>query len=251
MTTEPTDDSSLARPSAVHLSLPSAAPRARDSPSLPKKKDQYFYRDEASSTTVGPYDLSTLHLWWSYGLIPDSLQISEGQSSSSMPVGDLLRAKGLAHQPLEDRNEWFLWADQRNPFHAMTARLANRFASRHQKATAPALSIVSQAHPLTRTRFTEFDDFLEQLPPIPLDIKLLRLNEFAEPFALWIWRTLANLNAPVSPDEVKALLLEADPDRARAFFLRHMRVEKDALFVFGHYNQWRLFIPVFDVREEQ
>jgi hypothetical protein len=239
---------SPSRPGPVHMSLTTSSSRQRDSPALPRKKDQYSYRDD-SGANCGPFDLPTLHLWWSYGLIPDNLQISEGSSSTTVSLSDVLRLKGLDHQPIEDRNEWFLWTDQRNPFHSLTARLTKSFQTRHQKNSLNLLSLVSPT--ITLNRYQEFEEFLETGPVIADEIKQLNLNSFAEPFAMWIWKMLLELNAKVSPLEVRALLLETDPDRARAFFLFHLTPEAHALRVFSIYNQWRLFIPIFVVGEEQ
>jgi hypothetical protein len=231
------------------MSLTTTSSRPRDSPSLTKKKDQYHYRDE-SGTNCGPFDLATLHLWWSYGLIPDNLQISEGPSSATVALSDLLRLKGLDHQPVDDRNDWFLWTDQRNPFHALNARLTKCFVTRHQKNNVNLLSLVSPTHQITLNRYQEFEEFLETSPVIADEIKQLNLNSFAEPFAMWIWRMLLELNARVTPQEVKRLVLETEPDRAKHFFLQILSPEKEALRVFSYYNQWRLFIPIFVVGEE-
>jgi hypothetical protein len=229
------------------MNLPAPQPR-RDIPSLSKKKDSYHYRDEAGAF-VGPFELSTLHLWWSYGLISESLLIHEGQSQAAAPLGEVLRAKGLYQQPVDDRNEWFLWTDPKNPFHTLTNRLNKGFQSRHQKNDFKLLSIVSQSHQINH--FPEFEDFIEQCPAISDEIKELHLNHFAEPFAMWTFKTLTDLKCQVSPQDVKALLLETDPERAKGFFLHHLRLEREALRVYGIYNQWRLFIPVFAVNDTQ
>jgi hypothetical protein len=109
---------------------------------------------------------------------------------------------------------------------------------------------VSPTHQITLNRYQEFEEFLETSPQIADEIKQLNLNSFAEPFAMWIWKLLDDLSVRVAPQEVKGLLLETEPDRAKAFFLTRLNPEKEALRVFSYYNQWRLFIPIFVVGEE-
>jgi hypothetical protein len=209
-----------------------------------RKKEVYSYRDDFSLMT-GPFDIATLHLWNTYGLIPDALPLYDGNSQIPTPLCDVLKAKGLFGQPPEDKNEWFLWTEAKTPFHALNARLNKCFLSRHQKSELKLLSIVSQTHQITLNNFQEFEDFLEHNSAVSDVIKALGLNSFAEPFVMWIFKTLTDFNCEVTPEDIRNLVLESDSGAVREFFMREIANEKDALKIFASYNQWRSFVPIY------
>ncbi|OHT07914.1 hypothetical protein TRFO_05024 [Tritrichomonas foetus] len=226
----------------LHLA-PSAA---RRDTTIQKKKEVFHYRDD-SNLMAGPFELSTLQLWAVNGLIPKNLLIYDGASPNPTPLCDLLASKGVPDLNPSEQNEWFLWTDSKTPFHSLNTRLNKYFTSRHQITDFKLLSIVSQTHQITLNSIQEFEDFLEQMNEISPDIKDLNLNSFAEPFAMWTYKTLADLDCKVPAGDVKQLLLESDPDRVKEFFMKNIPQEKDALKLFNAYNQWRMFIPVFEV----
>jgi hypothetical protein len=248
MSAEPSDphsDLSAGRPGAGHHGHGS---RPRD-PAGITKKNQYSYRDEQTQCLCGPYELATLHFWWRYGLLPDSLQVQEGSGRSGALI-DILRAKGLTEHPFEDHKEWVLWMDPRHPFHALATRFTKTVVtSRPQKSGMNFLSLVSPTHQIMVNKFQLFEDFLDQSPVVADEIKDLGLNNLAELFAAWTWKTFTGFGAEVTAAEIKALLLETDPERAKAFFLSKLHFEKEALNIFASYNQWRLFIPIFAVNQ--
>lgn len=221
-------------------------PPSRREPT-PKKKDVFHYRDD-NNLMAGPFDLSTLQLWAFNGLIPNNLPIYDGASPNPTPLCDLLTSKGLADQPPTEQNEWFLWTDSKTPFHSLNTRLNKYFTSRHQITDFKLVSIVSQTHQITLNSIQEFEDFVEQVTTISPEIKQLSLNSFAEPFAMWVYKTLTDLGCTVSMEELKTLLTSPDPDNAKSFFLSKISQEKDALKLFNSYNQWRMFIPIFEVQ---
>jgi hypothetical protein len=107
------------RPPLVSLTI---SPPRRDVSAIPKKKGQYYYRED--DTQVGPYELLTLHLWWANELVSGDLIVSDNPSSSAgLPLVDLLRKAGLFRATPEERREWFLWIDPRTPFHSLNNRL--------------------------------------------------------------------------------------------------------------------------------
>ena len=95
----------------------------------------------------------------------------------------------------------------------------------------------------------EFEDFLEQTDEIPKEIKDLNLNKFSESFALWTYKTISVFNKDITYQEVKQLLVETDPSKSKEFIFSKIPQEKDALNVFNSFNQWRIFIPVFEVND--
>jgi hypothetical protein len=119
---------------------------------------------------------------------------------------------------VKDRNEWFIWTDQRNPFHALNSSLTKYFLTPHQNNNFILISLVSLTRKITLNWDNEFKEFLEKSPVIHEEIKALNLKSFAEPFVMWIWKMFLELNDRVTPREVMTLLLETEPDRAKAFF---------------------------------
>lgn len=233
-------------PTRPTVRLQLTTPSARRDPTIQKKKEVFHYRDD-NNLMAGPFDLSTLQLWAVNGLIPNNLPIYDGASNNPTPLCDLLVAKGIADQPPSDQNEWFLWTDSKTPFHSLNTRLNKYFTSRHQITDFKLVSIVSQTHQITLNNIQEFEDFLEQVTTISPEIKELSLNPFAEPFAMWVSKILADLDCKVPMDELKQLLLEPDPDKAKEFFMKNISQEKNALKVYNSYTQWRMFIPIFEI----
>lgn len=225
-----------------HVNLASSRTARETTISVQKKKEVYHYRDETNLMT-GPFDLATLQLWYQNGLIPSDLPIYDGASPHAIPLSELLSSKGITS--IIESNNWFLWTDSKTPFHSLNTRLNKCFLSKHQINDFKLLSIVSQTHQITLNNFQEFEDFLDQVKEISEDIKSLHFNEFAEPFAMWTYKTLNELNCNISLEELKALLLDTNPDSLKSFFLKNIQPEKHALKVFNSYNQWRLFIPIY------
>jgi hypothetical protein len=209
------------------------------------KKDQFYYRDE-SNVTYGPYDLPVLHLWWANGLLSDTVSVTDVSTQATSSLNEILRSRGLYRRAPDDRNEWFLWTDQKTPFLALNSRINRCLTSRQPKSEMKLLSMLSPSHQANVASFQEFEDYLAQGPTIADKIRDLHLNSFAEPFAMWLYKTFSDLKCEIKPEEVRALLLEVDPDRSRAFIAAKIGAEAIANRFFESFHQWRLFIPCFD-----
>ena len=213
-----------------------------------KRETGYTYRAEPSNTVVGPYDLSLLHLWVVNGLIPESLQVYEGQSTTPIVLSDLLREKGLDHAH-PDASEWFLWTDSKTPFQNASQRISKYFMCRSQrKDQLKAVSIVFQKKEvISLNTYQDFGDFLAQYFEESWEGPTFHLNEMGEPLARWVHKTISGLGAPSEPEQIRKMVLEDNPEVARRFFLQKIDSEQEALKVFAEYNRWRLFLPVYDM----
>ena len=197
----------------------------------------------------GPFDIQTLHLWHANGLIQDTTIIYEILSNEPIPLAQLLKEKGLYGTPPEEKNEWFLWTDQKNPYGWINGRLTKYFMSHRPKPEVKLLSIVAENYQLRLSNVQDFEDFLEQYTTCPREISEMHLNENAQPFAAWLHKTFTDMGIAVAVDELRNLLLESDFEIAKKFFFERIQTEKEALKIWNSYNQWRMFIPVYTVTE--
>ena len=213
-----------------------------------KRESGYSYRVEPSNVLVGPYDLATLHLWVANGLIPETMQVFEGQSTNPVVLADVLREKGLVGKQPE-ASEWFLWMDQKTPFQSANQRISKVFMGWNvQRKDVKALSIVFQKKEgISINTYQEFEDFAalyfsSERPALPS----FGLNEMGEPLACWVHKTMNELGCGCPPEEIRTMVLQEDPEAARQFFLSRLSTENEASKVFAAYHRWRLMIPVHE-----
>ena len=95
----------------------------------------------------------------------------------------------------------------------------------------------------------EFEDFLEQKAPISKEILNLSLNQLSHPFAMWTYKTFHELDVDISPNDLKDFLLESNPEKTREFLTKAIKNEKNANKFYNSYNQWRMFIPVYEISQ--
>ena len=209
------------------------------------KKETWYFKDE-SNTINGPFEPQTLQLWEKCGLISLDTQVFESTSNQPIPLSELISSKGLPDIKLKEGEQWTVFSESKMLFSSLNNRLNKCFSSRHQVTDLKFFNIVTPAQANTVSGFMEFEEFLEQMDEIPKEIKDLNLNQFAEPFALWVHKTISVFNKDITYPEIKQLLVETDPLKSKEFIFSRIPQEKDALNVFNSFNQWRIFIPVFE-----
>ena len=203
------------------------------------RREMYNIQDDRIGS-VGPMDVATLKVWCEAGMVDPSANVLEVGSSQQISVQNVLSTRAVQGNPPPD---WYLWMDNKSPFNNMVNRVNKCFTSRQSLSEMKMFSITNSQVSLTAVQ--DFELFLEQGCEISPAVQAMNLNKLAQPFAQWTLKTLNDLKANVTPEEVLKLLLNPEPKLVKKFIIQNVPNESIGNKFFSVYNQWRVYIPIY------